>query len=46
MTQFQQWQLAHYKQRIAEEKAKGNWKAVSFLRQNYSGLKKAANATK
>jgi hypothetical protein len=37
---FNQWRQAHYTQRLQEEKAKGNWKAVSYLRTELFNLKK------
>jgi len=40
MTDFNQWRLAHYSQRLKEERAKGNIKAISFLRAELHNLKK------
>jgi len=36
---FNEWQIAHYTQRLQEEKQKQNWPAVSFLRTELFNLK-------
>lgn len=43
MTDFIQWRLAHYSQRLSEELAAGNTKAVRFLRAELHNLKKTAD---
>lgn len=41
MTDFFTWQIEHYAQRLSEERAQQNWKAVSFLRDQLHKLKTA-----
>lgn len=40
---FKQWQLQHYRQRLSEERANGNIKAVAFLRSELYNLQKVNN---
>lgn len=42
-TDFRQWQIQHYTERLAAERAKGNVPAISFLRGELKRLKQTNN---